>query len=146
MAITPKKNQYALRAIFELAKHLGQGPKKISEIAEAQAIPMRFLEVILGQLKSSGWVDSKRGFYGGYFLKCSPKEISVGDILRFMQGTSKPTECVACVSKGDCPFDGHCAFAPMWNKVDAAMFKIYDETSIHDLLKMEAKSIDSKKL
>ena len=55
MAITPKKNQYALRAIFELAKHMGKGPKKISEIAKAQAIPMRFLEVILGQLKGSGW-------------------------------------------------------------------------------------------
>ncbi|MGD8722732.1 MAG: Rrf2 family transcriptional regulator [Desulfobacterales bacterium] len=118
MAITPKKNQYALRAIFELAKHLGQGPKKISEIAKAQAIPTRFLEVILAQLKSSGWVDSKRGFYGGYFLKRSPKEISVGDILRFMQGSSKPAECVACISKGDCPFDGKCAFAAMWNKVD----------------------------
>ncbi len=146
MAITPKKNQYALRAIFELAKYLGQGPKKISEIAEAQSIPMRLLEVILGQLKSSGWVESKRGFYGGYFLKCSPKEISVGDILRFMQGPSRQAECVACVSKGDCPFDGQCAFAPMWNKVDAAMFKIYDETTIHDLLKVEKKTINGKKI
>ena len=68
MPITPKKNQYALRAIFELAKHRGQGPKKISEIAEIQAIPLRFLEVILSQLKGSGLVESKRGFYGGYFL------------------------------------------------------------------------------
>jgi Rrf2 family protein len=139
MAITPKKNQYALRAIFELAKYLGQGPKKISEIAEAQAIPIRFLEVILSQLKGSGWVDSKRGFYGGYFLTCSPKNITVGDILRFLQGSVKPSECVACVSKSNCPLEGNCAFAPMWNKVDAAMFKIYDETTIQDLLNEDKK-------
>jgi len=137
MAITPKKNQYALRAIFELAKHMGKGPKKISEIAEAQAIPLRFLEVILGQLKGSGWVDSKRGFYGGYILKCSPKDITVGDILRFMQGSKRPSDCVACISEGGCPFGGDCAFAPMWNKVDAAMFKIYDETTIQDLINGE---------
>ena len=55
MPITPKKNQYAWRAIFELAKHEGKGPKKISEIAEVQSIPLRFLEVILSQLKGSAW-------------------------------------------------------------------------------------------
>jgi Rrf2 family protein len=139
MAITPKRNQYALRAIFELAKHQGKGPKKISEIAHAQAIPLRFLEVILGQLKGTGWVESKRGFYGGYLLKCSPKDISVGDILRFMQGSSFQLDCVACISKHDCPFDGDCAFASMWNQVNEAMYKIYDETTIQDLLDIERK-------
>jgi Rrf2 family protein len=137
MAITPKKNQYALRAIFELAKHLGTGPKKISEIADAQSIPQRFLEVILSQLKASGWVESKRGFYGGYSLKSSPSDISVGDIMRFMQASPNQVECVACISKRDCPFDGNCAFASMWNKVNEAMYKIYDETTIQDLINNE---------
>ena len=54
MLVPPKKNQYALRAIFELAKHMDQGPVKISDIAAAQSIPLRFLEVILNQLKASG--------------------------------------------------------------------------------------------
>jgi Rrf2 family protein len=139
MPIVPKKNQYALRAIFELAKHRGKGPKKISEIAHAQAIPLRFLEVILGQLKGTGWVESKRGFYGGYLLKCSPRDITVGDILRFMQGNSHQMDCVACVSKRDCPFNGECAFAAIWNKVNEAMFKIYDETTIQNLIDKERK-------
>ena len=139
MAITSKRSQYALRAIFELAKHMGQGPKKISEIADAQVIPLRFLEVILGQLKGTGWVESKRGFYGGYLLKCSPKTISVGDILRFMRGTSHAADCIACISQHDCPFDGKCAFASMWNQVNEAMFKIYDKTTIQDLLDGEEK-------
>ena len=139
MAITPKKNQYALRAIFELAKHVGKGPQKISQIAQAQAIPEKFLEVILNQLKASGWVESKRGFYGGYYLKSSPEDISVGDILRFMQSSPNQVECVACISKGDCPFDGNCAFASMWNQVNEAMFKIYNETTVQDLNNNEKK-------
>jgi len=137
MPITPKKNQYALRAIFELAKHQGQGPKKISEIAEVQSIPLRFLEVILSQLKGSGLVNSKRGFYGGYYLTRSPDKISVGDVLRFMDKLSGADNCPACVSKSNCPFSGNCAFAAMWNQVNDAIFDIYDGTSIQDLLNNE---------
>lgn len=145
MTITPKKNQYALRAIFELAKHSGKGPIKISEIAEVQAIPLRFLEVILSQLKGSGLVDSKRGFYGGYYLTRSPDKISVGDVLRYMDKSLKIENCVACVSKTNCPFSGNCAFASMWNQVSQAIFNVYDSTTIQDLLNNE-KPISSKTL
>jgi Rrf2 family protein len=137
MQITPKKNQYALRAIFELAKHSGKGPIKISEIADVQAIPLRFLEVILSQLKGSGLVDSKRGFYGGYYLTRPPDKIKVGDVLRYMEKPSRSEHCVACVSKTNCPFSGNCAFAAMWNEVNAAIFNIYDNTTIQDLMNNE---------
>ena len=144
MPITPKKNQYALRAIFELAKHRGKGPKKISEIAEIQAIPLRFLEVILSQLKGSGLVESKRGFYGGYYLTRSPDKISVGDVLRFMDKPASTEHCVACVSKTNCPFSGNCAFADMWNQVNDAIFDIYDGTTILDLLNNEKRILKRK--
>ena len=144
MPITPKKIQYALRAIFELAKHRGKGPKKISEIAEIQAIPLRFLEVILSQLKGSGLVESKRGFYGGYYLTRSPDKISVGDVLRFMEKPASTGNCVACVSKTNCPFSGNCAFAAMWNQVNDAIFEIYDGTTILDLLNNEKRILERK--
>ena len=137
MLVPPKKNQYALRAIFELAKHMNQGPVKISDIAAAQSIPLRFLEVILNQLKGSGIVDSKRGFYGGYFLVKPPNEVSVGDVLRFLQREQLPTDCIACVSKTSCPFNGQCAFSSMWIRVKQAAFNIYDETSFQDLIDRE---------
>ena len=137
MLVPPKKNQYALRAIFELAKHMNQGPVKISDIAAAQSIPLRFLEVILNQRKGSGIVDSKRGFYGGYFLVKPPNEVSVGDVLRFLQRKQLPTDCIACVSKTSCPFDGRCAFSSMWIRVKQAAFNIYDETSFQDLIDRE---------
>ncbi len=137
MLVPPKKNQYALRAIFELAKHMDQGPVKISDIATAQSIPLRFLEVILNQLKASGIVDSKRGFYGGYFLVKPPNQVSVGDVLRFLSRDLSPSDCIACVSKTSCPFDGRCAFSSMWIRVKQAAFNIYDETSFQDLIDRE---------
>ena len=145
MAITPKKNQYALRAIFELAKHRGKGPRKISEIAEVQSIPLRFLEVILGQLKGSGLVESKRGFYGGYSLTRSADKISVGDVLRFMDKPMGSEKCGACVSTSNCPFSGNCAFVSMWNRVNEAIFDIYDNTTIQDLLNSEKNRIQRRK-
>lgn len=135
--IITRKYQYALRAVFELAKHRGEGPTKISAIAEAQSIPPRFLEVILSQLKGSGLVNSKRGFYGGYFLTRAPEKITVGEIFKFLLGASDPVECVACVSKKDCPFDGRCAFAAMWEKVASAIDSIYNQTTIQDLIENE---------
>jgi len=133
--LTPsKKGQYALRAIYELSRRAGQGPTKISAIAEAQAIPHRFLEVILHQLKGSGLVRSKRGFYGGYFLAKSPEEVTIGNVLRYVQKEMAMAECVACVSAQKCPFAGNCAFSSLWQRVKSAAFKIYDDTTMQDLL------------
>ncbi|MGB5986517.1 MAG: Rrf2 family transcriptional regulator [Desulfobacterales bacterium] len=134
MFLTHKRIQYTIRAIVELAKYFGQGPRKISDIAEAQFIPLRFLEVILGQLKGSGMVSSKRGFYGGYVLNRDPREVTVGDIVRYMQGQYEATTCFVCESEKKCPFSGDCVFSAMWRKVKKAVFDIYDETSVQDLL------------
>jgi len=139
MLRTQKKEQYALRAMLELAKHLGQGPLKISEIAKVQAIPLRFLEVILNQLKGSGLIASKRGYYGGYTLERPADKISVGDVLRFMQGDEDWVHKISCNSKKECPFKCDCAFVPLWKEVNDAMFKIYDTTTLQDLIENEKK-------
>jgi len=81
MAIT-QKSKYALRATLELSLRYGHGPISISEIARAQAIPARFLEAILAQLKRAALVESRRGNEGGYVLARPPSRISVGDVLR----------------------------------------------------------------
>lgn len=134
MLIPHKKGQYALRAIYELAKRKGRGPIKISDIAQAQAIPRRFLEVILNQLKGSGIVTSKRGFYGGYSLAKSPDQVTVGDVFRYLSKDEDVAKCIACVSQKACPFLDQCAFSNMWHEVKAAAYKIYDETTMQDLL------------
>lgn len=133
--MTPKKTQYALRAVFELAKHRGAGPIKISQIAKVQFIPVRFLEVILNELKRSGLVDSKRGFYGGYFLKRLPEQITVGEIMRFLDGTTAAMKCAACTEVSSCPSGRRgCAFSALWNRVNRAVLSVYNDTTIQDLL------------
>ena len=129
-----KKGQYALRAVYELAKRRDEAPIKVSAIAEAQAIPPRFLEVILHQLKGSGLVASKRGFYGGYTLTKSPAKITVGDILQFMQKDIGDAKCLACVSRKACPFIDNCVFSALWHKARAATFTVYNTTTLQDLL------------
>jgi len=137
-----QKCQYALRAIFELAKRKGQGPVKISEIAEAEAIPPRFLEVILSQLKQGGFVASQRGNEGGYMLIREPQDLTVGEVIRFVQGPLGPVGCVAGGRNSRCPLYGNCVFLPMWEKVRTAISEVYDKTTFQDLVEQERNRSD----
>lgn len=129
-----QKCQYALRAIFELARRNDREPAKIADIAEAQAIPPRFLEVILSQLKQGGFVESRRGNEGGYLLARPPARLTVGEVIRFIQGPLGPVECVVGNGRERCPLYGDCAFLPMWEKVREAVSQIYDSTTFGDLV------------
>ncbi len=133
MLIT-KKEQYALRAVHELALVQGDRLLKVSEIAEKQMIPVRFLEVILSKLRRSGIVSSKRGYTGGYALIEDPEKISVGDVFRGLQKDKPPITCAVCDSGSFCPYMGDCTYQPMWNKVQNAIGEIYDNTTIRDLM------------
>lgn len=135
--LVSQKSQYALRSVFELSKHYGKGPVKIAKIAQAQAIPPRFLEVILSQLKQLGIVDSRRGNEGGYFLIRSPQDLTVGDVMRFTQGSFDPVACVAGGSKDRCPLYGDCVFLPMWEEVRNTISNVYDKTTFQNLLDNE---------
>jgi len=136
MLIT-QKHKYALRAIYELGKRFEHGPIKLAEIAEAQAIPQRFLEVIMAELKPSGMPASKRGYFGGYTLLQHPHDITGGDIFRFLDDTHSKDRCNACDAREKCPLHGDCAFMTMWDKVQDAIYNVYNETSIQDLLNKE---------
>ncbi|MFC1509157.1 RrF2 family transcriptional regulator [Candidatus Omnitrophota bacterium] len=137
-----QKSQYALRAIFELSKHFGEGPVKVGSIANVQAIPPRFLEVILNQLKQDGIVTSRRGNEGGYSLANSPKTLTVGDILRRVQGSLDPVNCVADIAENTCPLYGDCVFLPMWKDVKEAVLNVYDNTTFQLLLDREKKNAE----
>ncbi len=129
-----QKNQYAIRAVFELAKRRDQGPIKINEIAQAQKIPTRFLEIILNQMKHGGLLESKRGFYGGYTLIRSPDEITVGEILRLMDKSSETLYRITGMVRDDQRFEGSGIFLSMWTKAHRAMIDVLDNTTIQNLL------------
>ena len=136
MLIT-QKHKYAIRAVFELAKRQAEGPTKLADIAQAQAIPLRFLEVIMSQLKGSGLVAAKRGCYGGYSLLKPPEKITVGFIFRFIDDRINQDRCDACIAREGCPLYDNCAFKPMWDRVCGAIHEVYDQTTIQDLLNNE---------
>lgn len=136
MMALSQKCQYAVRAVFELARRSDGKPTSITHIAEAQAIPSRFLEMILGELRHGGFVESRRGRHGGYLLRRKPELLGVGEIIRFVEG---PFEAVKCsqVTGAPCPMRGDCPFKGLWVRVEAAVSKVLDSTTYRDLLEEE---------
>lgn len=136
--------QYALRAVFEVAKRSGEGPIKIEAIAEAQAIPPRFLAAILNQLRQGGFVQSRRGADGGYFLARAADSLSVGEVIRFVEGPMGPVVCVTEKGAGSCALRGRCVFMSMWREAQQAMEDVYDNTSFQDLVDREREGLVGK--
>ncbi len=136
MAVT-QKCQYALRALFELARRKGEGPIPAGGIAESQAIPKRFLEVILHQLRQGGFVDSQRGKEGGFYLSRPAESVTVGDVIRFMDGPISPVDCHRERPGHDCPLRGRCVFRGLWDDARAALIQVYDHRTLADLVAEE---------
>jgi Rrf2 family cysteine metabolism transcriptional repressor len=119
------KGEYALQAIFDLAANAGPEPVKIAEIARRQKIPQKFLELILASLKQGGFVESRRGAEGGYLLSKRPESISVGDVLRFVEGRQEKRSRQRRLS--DSPF------TELWEKADRATDSVLDSTNFAQL-------------
>jgi Rrf2 family protein len=134
-----QKAQYALRATFELARNAGRGPIKAAAIARAQAIPLRFLEIILHELRRAGFVQSRRGCHGGYVLLQTPAALSVGEIISFVEGPTHLVDCGFDKGDGSCPLASSCVFKPLWEKVRQAVAGVYGSTTFQDLLDWEEK-------
>ena len=118
---------YALKAMLELSLREGAGPVSIGEIAREQAIPARFLEAILRQLKQAGYTVSSRGKVGGYQLAKPAHAVSAGEIIRLFEGP--------LFSGGAAGRPGSAAnpVASLWREAEEALGRVYDGTSFADL-------------
>lgn len=125
------KGEYAIRAVLDLALCYGQGPVPIQDVARRQAIPQRYLEQVLLLLKKAGFLVSRRGSTGGYHLSRPASEISVGDVLRAVEGGLTPTQADGRGprGKGDAAGD----LAEMWAQVADAVSAVIDRTTFADL-------------
>jgi Rrf2 family protein len=132
-----QKCQYALRAVFELATRHGQGPVPVGQVAEQQDIPARFLELILVQLKQTGYIESRRGVQGGYILSLSPKQLSVGDVIRTIEGPLLPVKRSEEHPVKRTRPPGDIAFSRLWTRAEKAVADVYDTTSFQDLIDTE---------
>jgi len=124
---TSVKGDYALHAIFDLALQKQGEPIKIAEIARRQKIPQKFLELILAGLKQGGFVESRRGAEGGYLLAKPPDTITVGEVIRFVEGT-KSNKQSGKQQAGD-------AFSDTWQRVERAVSDVIDHTTFAELVR-----------
>lgn len=128
------KGDYATRALQDLALHYNKGPIQIEEIAKRQHLPVRYLEQILLTMKRAGYLESKRGAGGGYYLKKHPKEITLGEIVRLMDGPIAPIFCVSQLPRRQfCSEEPHCSLRDIWFEVREAISKVVDQTTFADL-------------
>ena len=128
-----KKGDYALRALVDLALNYGKGMRHIQDIVHGEAIPQKFLEQILILLKNGGFIQSKRGVKGGYFLNRPPDEISLGEVIRCIDGPLAPLDCVSMSLHFNCPREVTCGIRSVMLDVGNATAEIMDRVTLEDV-------------
>ena len=131
-----KKAKYGLKAMSALAREYGKGPLLIGDIAKRERIPMKFLELILLDLKKGGFVQSKKGKGGGYYLSRLPETVSVGQLIRALDG---PLALLPCVSQmayercEECPDEETCGIRMVFKEVRDSTANILERKSLAEM-------------
>lgn len=133
-----KRGEYALRALIDLgiASELGWPMLQVSELATKEKLPIKFLEQIFTQLKTAGYVESRRGKFGGYSLARPMKRIKFGEVIRMIDGPLAPIRCVSQTSyaRCSCPDENHCGLRILMFDVRNAISTILDRYTLADIV------------
>lgn len=136
MKTLSKKGKYALRALYYLAREHGKGPVLISSVSRVERIPRKFLEAILLQLRGSGILESKKGKGGGYALAVPPEQVTLGSIIRLIDGPLAPLPCASETAYrkcDECVDEKRCGTRIVMRQVRDAMAAILDHTTLADV-------------
>ena len=140
-----KKGEYALRALIDLgiAAEVGRPLVQVSELAEKERIPVKFLEQIMQLLKEEGFVESRRGKFGGYRLARPAAKITVGSVVRVIDGPLAPIGCVShsAYEKCSCPDEVHCGLRMLMLDVRNAIAGILDRYSLDDVVEVTLRKL-----
>lgn len=128
------KGRYGLRALIDLAQYSGEAPVSITSISARQDISERYLEQLMSMLKKAGLVKSIRGAGGGYVLAKEASKISVGDVLRALEGSLEPVECAGIEPGGDCKAADSCVTKYVWQKINESINRTVDEIGLDQLV------------
>jgi Rrf2 family protein len=135
-----KRGEYALRALIDLgiASELGWPMLQISELASKEKLPIKFLEQIFTQLKSAGYVASRRGKFGGYSLARPMNRIKFGAVIRLIDGPLAPIRCVSQTSyaRCSCPDENHCGLRILMFDVRNAVSTILDRYTLAEIVEI----------
>ncbi|SFR03006.1 RrF2 family transcriptional regulator [Desulfoscipio geothermicus] len=138
------RGHYGLKAMFDLAQHYGSEPIPLKTVAERQNISDNYLEQLIAILRKAGLVKSVRGAQGGYILARDPSSITVGDIIRAMEGPIAPVDCVSEVEPAECDNADFCITRTVWARVRDRLAEVMDSISLADMLR-DAESLSMSK-
>lgn len=129
------RGRYGLRAIFELALHHEEGSIPIKAIAQKQGISENYLEQLIAALRKAGLVKSIRGAQGGYMLAKEPKEITVGEVVRVLEGPFELVECIKTENEDSvCNKADECVTRMIWAKLRDKINEVLDSITLEDML------------
>lgn len=130
------KGDYALKALFQLALRYNNegGVMSINDIAKLGDMPTKFLEQILLILRKGGFVTSKRGIKGGFVLARPPKDITIGQVIRFIEGPIGPISCIEKKDYKGCKDIQRCIFRNVWQEVAHAISTVVDTITFEELV------------
>ena len=137
------KGRYGLRAMIDLAQYSEIEPVSINSIASRQSISEGYLEQLMALLKKGGLIKSIRGAGGGYVLAKKMEEISVGDVLRALEGSLEPVECSAYHTEEVCEAAGGCVTKYVWQRINESINRTVNEISIKQLVE-ESKMVQEQ--
>ena len=138
MRTISKRTQYGLKAMLALGRRYKEGPILISTLAREEVIPIKFLEAILLDMKSRGSLESKLGRKGGYYLNRPPSAITIGSIIRIIEGPLAPLPCAsetAFKPCEECQDVENCGTRIIMRRVRDAISEVLDRTTLADLIK-----------
>lgn len=128
------KGRYGTRFMVELALRYGEAPIPLKEIAQSQEVSDKYLEQIVPQLSRAGFINSVRGSQGGYSLAHHPSKITIGEILRALEGSLAPVECLDCEDcETICDNLSACATREVWEKIYEAVNNVVDNITLESL-------------
>lgn len=127
------KGRYGLKAMYQLALYYGEGPIPLKNIADEQNLSENYLEQLVSALRREGLLNSVRGAQGGYMLAMPPKEITVGKILRTLEGDLAPADCVIDDAP-ECEREEKCVTKLVWMKIRDSIDEVVDSITLQDML------------
>ena len=127
------RGRYGLKAMYQLAIHYGEGPIPLKQIADKENLSENYLEQLVSQLRKEGLLTSVRGAQGGYMLAIPPREITVGNVLRVLEGDLAPADCIMEEDYG-CENEENCVTKLVWIKIKDSIDEVVDSITLQDML------------
>jgi len=137
------RGYYGLKAMFDLAQNYGSHPVTLKSVAERQRLSESYLEQLIAKLRKAGLVKSFRGARGGYILAREPVRITVGDVVRVLEGPIAPVYCVNEEEPGKCDEVDYCVTRTVWLKLRDGIDGILDSIKLSDLC-LEAEKLSKQ--